>query len=157
MKITWNDLSFLPSDEAIASLRRAWSWLLPDLFEPLMASTLGDVFFQQGSAGVYWLNTGTAEIHRVASTREEFLQLLKTDKANEWFMPGLIDKLKKAGKTLEPDDCYSYVILPIFKEGTFEVENFNPVPAEQHFEMTGEIHRQIHAIPDGQKVEIKIN
>src|SRR5262250_781064 len=98
MKITWKELSFLPSDEALSSLREAWAWLLPQVFEPVMASTLGDIFFQQGGPEIYWLNTGTAEVTRVAASRTEFLELLRTDKADEWFMPDLIEQLNAAGK-----------------------------------------------------------
>ncbi len=150
-----NDLSFLPSAEALASLYTAWDWLLPDEFEPVMASTLGDVFFQQGGPEIYWLNTGTAEITLVAGSREEFLELLQAEQADEWFMPHLIEALKSAGKSLRPDECYTYVFLPIFKEGKYEVGNLNPVPAVEHFRVTGDLHRQLRDIPDGTTVRIK--
>lgn len=155
MTITWKDLSFLPSDEALTALREAWAWLLPSPFEPVMASTLGDVFFQQDGSNVYWLNTGTAEITHVATSRDEFLELLKTDKVDEWFMPHLVAQLKEAGKVLKLDCCYTYVVLPIFKEGKYVVANLNPVPAAEHFGFTGEVHRQVQRLPDGAKVELK--
>jgi len=155
MKITWKELSFLPSDEALSSLREAWAWLLPQVFEPVMASTLGDIFFQQGGPEIYWLNTGTAEVTRVAASRTEFLELLRTDKADEWFMPDLIEQLNAAGKVLEPDGCYTYVTLPIFSEGKYDVSNLNPVPAAEHFGLTGEIHRQVRNLPDGSKVKLQ--
>jgi hypothetical protein len=156
MNLTWNDLSFLPSDGALALLRAAWGWCLPETFEPVMASALGDVFFQQGGPEIYWLNTATAEITRVAASREEFLQLLKTEHADHWFMPHLIEALKTAGKHLQPDQCYTYVVLPIFKEGTFEVGNLNPIPVAEHFGVTGEIHRQLRNLPDGAKVRLTL-
>jgi hypothetical protein len=155
MQATWSDLSFLPSAEALAALREAWDWFLPDAFEPVMASTLGDVFFQQRGPEIYWLNTGVAEITRVAGSREEFLELLKTEQAEEWFMPHLIEALKSAGKHLQSDECYTYVALPIFKEGKYAVGNLNPVPAAEHFHITGEIHRQLRNLPDGTTVRIK--
>ncbi|MGD9588287.1 MAG: T6SS immunity protein Tdi1 domain-containing protein [Pyrinomonadaceae bacterium] len=155
MKITWKDLYFLPSDDALSALRKAWDWLLPQPFDPVMASTLGDVFFQQGGSDVYWLNTGTAEITQVATSRAEFMELLRTKKADEWFMPNLVEQLKVAGKFLGPDGCYTYVSLPIFSEGKYEVANLNPVPAVEHFSITGDIHRQIRHLPDGSKVRIK--
>ena len=155
MKATWKDLSFLPSAEALAALAEAWSWLLPDAYQPVMASALGDLFFQRDGA-VYWLNTGTAEIEQVAGSRAEFLELLKTDKATEWFMPPLVEQLIAAGKVLKPDHCYTYVTLPIFKEGKYEVTNLNPVPAREHFALTGDMHRQLKDLPDGSKVKLEI-
>lgn len=154
MKITWKDLSFLPSDEALAALYEAWSWFLPQPFQPVMASTLGDIFFQQGSEAVFWLNTGTAEITQVAESRTHFMELLKGEEYVSWFMPNLIEQLKDAGKNLEPDYCYTYVILPIFKEGKYEISNLNPVPAKEHFGITGTIHQQIKDLPDGTHVKV---
>jgi len=156
MRATWKDLTFLPSDEALSSLYDAWSWFLPKPFRPVMASALGDVFFQGDGDSVYWLNTGTAEITQVAASRAEFLELLKTDLANEWFMPGLIEQLMSAGKTLKPDYCYTFVTLPVFKEGKYELANLNPVPAKEHFGVTGLIHREIKDLKLGDKVQIKV-
>ena len=153
MNVTWKHLSFLPSDEAIAALRKSWAWMLPTPFELVMASALGDVFFQQGTSDVYWLNTGTAEISHVATSRDEFQDLLRTEKTDEWFMPHLIKQLMDAGKVLKPDYCYTYVALPIFTEGKYEVANLNPVPSKEHFGLTGDIHRQIEDPPDGAKVK----
>lgn len=154
MKIAWDELSFLPREDALSALRSAWAWLLPLLFEPVLASTLGDVFFQQGGPEVFWLNTGTAEITKVASSRTEFQELLRTEKADEWFMPHLIAQLLEAGKRLKPDGCYTYVALPIFSEGKYEVSNLNPVPAAEHFSLTGETHRKVRNLPDRSKVQL---
>ena len=154
MKVTWKHLAFLPSDAALEELSEAWSWLLPEPVEPVTASALGDVFFQKGSEAVYWLNTGTAEITRIAESRAAFMELLKTEKADEWFMPGLIQELLNAGKHLKPDHCYTYAVLPIFKEGKYEVSNLNPVPAREHFGLTGTLHRQVNNLPDGAQVQV---
>jgi hypothetical protein len=157
MKVTWKDLSFLPSDAALAALYESWSWFLPSPFRPVMASTLGDVFFQTEGAEVFWLNTGTAEIAKVAASRAEFMELLKTEKANELFMPRLIEQLLAAGKVLKPDQCYTFVALPIFKEGKYEVANLNPVPAREHFALTGHIHKEIKDLPDGATVKLEVS
>ena len=157
MKVTWKDLSFLPSEAALAALHDSWSWRLPSPFRPVMASTLGDVFFQTESADVFWLNTATAEIEKVAASRDEFMQLLKTEKANDWFMPHLVEQLMAAGKVLKPDQCYTYVTLPIFKEGKYEVANLNPVPAGEHFALTGHVHKEIKDLPEGAAVKIEIS
>jgi hypothetical protein len=147
-------VSFLPSEEALAELHAEWSWFLPRAFRPVMTSTLGDVFFQQDSEAVFWLNTGTATITQIAKSRADFLETLKTEHSNEWFMPELIRQLKEASKLLKPDYCYSYLILPIFAEGKFEVSNLNPVPAKEHFGLTGSVHRQLKDTPNGTRVKI---
>jgi len=156
MNVTWTDLLFLPSEEALAELYRAWAWFLPNSFRPVIASTLGDVFFQQESDAIFWLNTGTAQITQVADSRAQFLELLKGEDVNIWFMPSLVEKLKMAGKLLKPDHCYTFVRLPIFKEGKYEVDNLNAVPAKEHFRITGFVHEKIKNLPDGAQVKISV-
>lgn len=156
MKVTWKDLSFLPSDAALAALYDSWSWLLRGGIRPVMVSTLGDVFFQVEGPEVFWLNTGLGEVEQVAASRDEFMDLLKTDSATNWFMPHLIEQLMSAGKVLKPDQCYTYVTLPIFKEGKYEVANLNPVPARDHFAITGRVHNEVRDLPDGASVKIEI-
>ena len=152
MSVGWSSLTFEPSDDAIEQLAEAWAWRIKDPFRPVLFSTLGDMFFARDDGAVWWLNTGTAELTRVADSIEHFQERLATDVADEWFLPALIDKLQMAGKLREPGECYTYVTLPIFTEGKYEVDNLNPVPAAEHFELTGHIHRQIAEMPDGAKM-----
>jgi len=62
----------------------------------------------------------------------------------------------EAGKTRAEGECYTYVTLPIFVEGEYTVENLNPVPAKEHFELTGSILRQLDDLPDGADVDIEV-
>src|SRR5262245_37080759 len=87
-----------PSVDAIEELRAAWSWLLPDDYQPVLFSALGDLFYQIPCGEIWWLNTGTAEVSKLADNQSEFQRLLDTDKADEWFLPPLIEKLISAGK-----------------------------------------------------------
>ena len=59
-----------------------------------------------------------------------------------------------AGKIPEPGECYTYVTLPVFAEGKYEVDNLNPVPAGEHFSVTGHILHEIHELPDDAKVKL---
>jgi hypothetical protein len=150
----WPSLTFVPSDEAVQQLRESWSWLLREPFVPVLFSVLGDVFFEPRSGGVWRLDAGTAEISRVAGSIGEFQGLLGTDLADDWFMPDLVERLHDAGKQPSPGECFTYVTLPVFKEGTYEVPNLNPVDARDHFAVTGRIHREIRHLPDGAQVRI---
>jgi hypothetical protein len=145
-----------PSSDAIAELKREWSWLLPLQYEAVLFSALGDLFYETSLGEIWWLNTGTAELSKVAEDSRSFERHLGTDASANWFLPPLIEKLVKAGKTLGEGQCYTFVTLPIFKEGTYTVENLNPVNAKEHFGSTGSLHRQVRGLPDGAKVRIKI-
>ena len=155
MAVAWSALVLNPSPEAVAALRSSWSWVLPEKYEPVLFSVFGDVFFCGGSGQVFWLNTGTAETTPVASSLAEFQSNL-SDNCDEWFLPRLVEQLHADGKVSKVGECYTYAVLPIFAEGKYEPWNFNAVPAQQHFELTAHIHREIAALPDGSKVRITV-
>jgi len=113
-------------------------------------------FLEPRSGGVWWLNAGTAEVSRVAGSVEEFQGLLGTDLVDDWFMPDLVERLHGAGKCPSPGECFTYVMLPVFREGTYEVSNLNPVSAREHFALTGHILREIRKLPDGVNVRITV-
>ena len=54
----------------------------------------------------------------------------------------------------ELGECYTYVTLPVFAEGKYEVDNLNPVPAGEHFSVTGHILHEIAELPDEAKVKL---
>ena len=157
MSISWSNLTFTPSEEAVQRLAEAWRWKLNESYVPVLFSSLGDMFFQPEAGGVWWLNTGTADISKVADSVEQFREFLGSSLADEWFMPSLIEELILAGKILQAGQCYSYVFLPVFIEGKYEVGNLNPVSASEHFSITGHILSEIESLSPGDKVEIKIS
>ena len=143
MAIGWSSLICNPSDESVQQLGTSWGWLIREPFVPVLFTALGDVFFQPDSGGIWWLNTGTAQVTGVAESVEQFRELLDTEIVDEWFLPELIEQLHEAGKLPEIGECYTYVTLPILEEGKYEVGNLNPVPAYEHFALTGDIHCEI--------------
>jgi hypothetical protein len=96
--IQWSDLHFTPDTQAIHTLATSWQWRLPNGFTPVLFSILGDMFFQEATGEVYWLNTGTGEITLVAKSVAHFHELLESKEANNWFMPNLVEQLHDAGK-----------------------------------------------------------
>lgn len=157
MPLSWNELTCTPDEEAIKSLAASWEWQIGKDFTPLLFTALGDMFYQSDKGeAVYWLNTGTAEVERVADNVDAFNQLLREEIADEWLLPPLVEALIEAGKVCAEGECYTYVTLPVFAEGEYTVENFNPVPAREHFELTGSVLQELQDLPDGTNVNIDI-
>lgn len=156
MSIGWSSLTCTPSDEAVKQLAESWSWMLREPFVPVIFSVLGDVFLEPEAGGVWWLNTGTGELTRVAESVPEFRELLATELADEWFMSALVEKLHAAGKIASAGQCYTYVTFPAFAEGKYEVDNLNPVQAQEHFALAGHILNEVKSLPDGTKVKINV-
>jgi hypothetical protein len=153
--IRWSDLTFTPDAEAVSVLRSSWRWLLGDDWTPLLFSVWGDVFIARSNE-VQWLNTGIGEVTTVAADEDAFRQALGDERTNDWFLPGLVAALNDAGKRPADGECFTYAIYPVFAEGKYEVWNFAPVPAKEHFGVSGDLHRQIADLPDGATVRLSV-
>ena len=153
---TWSDITIQPDEAALASLRTSWRWMLRDTWTPLLFSAIGDVFFEVPAGTVWWLSTATGSLEQVADSQATFRELLGTEKADEWFLPSLVEALRSSGKKLQPHQCYTYAILPVFTEGSFSAENMHPVSAAEHFSLSGRVHESIRQLPDGANVQITL-
>jgi len=119
-------------------------------------SNLGDLFLLGDDNAIYWLQTDSGELTKVADNLEQYQQFLADEeKIDNWFLPSLIEELMTAGKTLTENEVYSYKKLPVIG-GAYSVENIEPASMKVHFEFTGLICEQIKDLPDGTKVNIKV-
>jgi hypothetical protein len=140
----WASLIIEPDAEAISTLIQAWDWLLPAEVRPLLFTALGDMFYEDATDAVFWLDSGRGEITRVADGATEFYQLLETEEGAYWLLPRLIAEAIAAGKVLSQGECYAFSILPVFAEGEYSADNLLVMPAGKVYAASGEIHRQIH-------------
>ena len=153
---SWSEITVTPTAEALTELRDSWSWLLGTSWRPLLFSAIGDVFLQLPAGTVWWLSTPIGNLEQVAESETDFIAKLEGEQVDEWFLPGLVEALRSSGKHLLPGQCYSYITLPVFGEGSFSIESMYPIDAKEHFGVTGNIMKQIQALPDGSKVSIKM-
>lgn len=153
----WADIAFVPASGLAAEIARAWQWLVPGLWKPFLCSMIGGIFFEEQS-GVYWLESGTGSVERIAADAAEFEAIVGSDpdKVDEWFLPQLVAELLDAGKHPGPGQCYAFLTLPVFAEGKYEVENLVVASARTQLVEVASVHEQLGDLPDGSRVEIKI-
>ncbi len=158
MSIGWRDLAFQPDPDTARDAAAAWAWLVPPPWTQVLCSMIGGIFLEKPDGTVHWLDTGTGMIEPVAGTRAEFEAALASspDRVEEWFLPGLVERLHAAGKRPADGQCFGFTILPIFREGGFESGNMRVVPVREQLLGTAEIHRQLSALPDGTRVRFKV-
>lgn len=159
----WSEIAFVPDAEMADEAGRAWQWLIPGPWQPLVSSMFGGLFLEQATGGVFWLETGTGEIERVAASAREFNDFLASERdaawqerVDEWFLPGFVQALHDAGKKPASGQCYGFTILPIFAEGRYEIDNVFILSAHEWLSFTGFMHEQIRDVPDGGKVVLKV-
>ena len=155
MRITWKDIKVDFNHIDQKRLTESWSWLIGIDKKPILMSSIGDLFLTDNNGFCYWLNVGEGVFEKIANSVDEFKLKLKDDEQiDEWFLIGLVEKLKENGLELTEKHLYGYKILPILG-GEYEPENFELTDIEVHFELSGQIHKQIKDLPDGTKVNIK--
>lgn len=157
MKITWNELTINPYNIDFNDLLSEWRWLVGNEYQPVVISTLGDLFLRHNDGRIFWLNAGWGQLTEVAKNGDEFKQLMtQIDNANEWFNPNLVGEILSSGKTLKPQQCLGFKIPPALG-GKITPDNFEPTPLSVHFSILGQIHLQIKDLPPGTSIDkIKI-
>jgi hypothetical protein len=149
MRITWRELAVDLSGQKTDDLLFEWRWLGLEDMSLQMVSTLGDAFLQDALGSIYWLNTGGAELNRIADSMDRFDAMRQQpEHTDEWFVPQLVGDLLSSGYNLEPDQCFSYKV-PLTLGGEFQLGNFEPCNLSVHFHTLGQIQSQIKDMPVG--------
>jgi hypothetical protein len=158
MGVGWQDIAFQIEEPLAEEAMTAWSWLFPERWTPLICSMVGGIFFEGESGLVHWLDTGLGLVEQIASSREEFEVTVRSPSplVEEWFLPGLVERVHDAGKYARVGQCYGFTVLPVFAEGKYEPRNMFVVPVREQFIGMADIHRQIAAVPDGSPVRIDV-
>jgi len=146
------------SEMDIEPLIDAWQWMFDedDEIEPFLMNCFGDLFFLDADGVVLWLNISDGELSEVAASEDEFTQLLENDEQTaDWFLPGLVDDLLDAGKTLKPDECFAFRTLPVLG-GEYETDNVIVYSIRKYWEFCGAVHSQVAGLPDGTEIEINV-
>lgn len=137
-----------------ARLLSPWAWLLPERARPWLMNRFGDVFlaFPDGTVRALALDRGVVE--EVAASREEFCQELgRPGNADSWLLVPLADRAVAAGVRPGHGECYGYRLPPVLGGG-YCVENLAVLPVGQHLGFSGELHRQLFDVADGDYVRI---
>jgi hypothetical protein len=142
------DISKVDVDDILS----CWMWKIAGMDSLVLISVIGDLFLCAQDGGVYWLQTGTADLSKVADDLQQFNQYLKEEeKIDEWFLPLLIKKLIDSGKVLKEDEVYSFKIPPILG-GEYSMDNIEATNMSVHFAISGQVCEQIKDLPDGTKI-----
>ncbi|MET0244354.1 MAG: T6SS immunity protein Tdi1 domain-containing protein [Flavitalea sp.] len=156
MLVTINELTKNIDKVNVDEILSCWQWKISEMKGVVAVSVLGDAFLVGHDQAVYWLQTDSGELLRIADTVDDFHDLIhRPEKIDEWFLPFLVESLIESGKILQPDEVYSCKIPPLFG-GEYELDNIIPTDMNIHFGFTGQVFQQIKTLPDGAKVNIRV-
>jgi len=152
--------SHLVADVDLEHVRSAladWGWLIGNEWSPILLSAVGDAFLVNSSGRIARLDTGSGKLELIARSLREFEGAwVKPSVLDEWFLTPVVEALRTAGKTLGPNECYGFTVLPIFAEGSYAADNRFVLNALEHIRFTADMHRQLKDVKDGELVEIKV-
>ena len=158
MEINWAELKMDLSKINLKILLESWEWLIGKDKKIILISSIGDAFLEDSNGICYWLNVGEGIFEKVAENITEFeTKLTDNEIVADWFLIELVAELKKSGIELTENNIYSYKTFPILG-GEYLPENFEITDIEVHFEISGQIYKQVKDLPIGtkiNKVEIK--
>lgn len=159
----WAEIAFVPDPETVSALNEAWGWEFQQPVRPFLSSMFGGVFFETPSGAVRWFECGTGLFEEVAASRAAFDEFLggKRDetweaRVDEWFLPSFVNELRALGLQPDSHQCYGLTTLPIFAGGTYTANNVFICPVREWFIYTGDIHRQVANLTDGERVRLVV-
>jgi hypothetical protein len=136
-----------------STLLSSWHWLTGADQIPIVVTALGDAFLHAplGSGAIRMLAVGPAMVTPIASSLDDFRELLQDDAfVRQHFRPDLVRALRAAGIVLGPGEVYSYKIPPALG-GTDDLDNLKPLKLEEHFAVFGKLQEHAARLRGGKR------
>jgi hypothetical protein len=142
---------------SVERLLLEWKWLVPGEFGLLAVSAFGDLFLGDVRGDVHWLNITSGKISRIAHSEQEFRDsATELSKKKEWFLTDDVERAARNGYSPVKGQCLGSKIPRIFKESTDVRENLYVADLYAYVSFMGDLHQQVHEVPDGGKVRIRV-
>jgi hypothetical protein len=147
---------FLVDHLDVDRLLNEWRWLCPQSLALVARSAFGDLFLRDGAGKIFKLDIAIGQLNEIARSESEFRNLANTkEKREQWFAES--DELAAIERGLEPnqDQCVAFKTPIIFAEAGTPNNAYVGSLYEQ-VSFLGDLNRQISQLPDGSKVQFRI-
>jgi hypothetical protein len=147
---------FLIDHLDVDRLLSEWRWLCPQPMALIARSAFGDLFLRDADGKIFKLDIAVGQMNEVAGSETEFRNLAATkEKREQWFAES--DELAAIEQGLNPnqDQCVVFKTPIIFAESGTPNNAYVGSLYEQ-VSFLGDLNRQISEIPDGSKVQLRI-
>jgi hypothetical protein len=152
-----SDYLIVQEDQDWSAILAEWAWLLPSDLTVWMVNRFGDIVFVPEDGTVQLLDVGAGSVQQVADSREDFFTRIGVDEnADNWLLITLTDRCVAAGLTLEPGQCYTFKIAPVFN-GQYAVDNIEVGDMVVNYSLLAQIHRQIKDLPNGTPITMVVS
>jgi len=133
-----------------------WRWLCPPQMSLLARNVFGELFLQDESGSVFWLDTTVGKLNRVAISKADFLEMAKTSqKRQEWFAEHEAAAYANRGLVPSSTQCIGFAVPAVFAEGGAPDSAF-VVDIYERVAFLGDLHQQLLGLPDSSKVRLRV-
>lgn len=132
----------------------SWSDILPAAPRILRTNLFGDVFLVDAAGAVHMLERAACTISQIAPSEEVFWRKVHDDEEG-WQLRPLVDDCRRAGKTLEDEQCYAFTTPPLLG-GDYAAANIWVAPWREWFAFTADLFQQTKDLPDGTSVRFRV-
>ena len=133
-----------------------WRWLCPSKAVLLARNVFGELFLQDETGAVFWLNTTTGKLNNAADSNTQFLQMAETrEKRREWFVEQEAKAYAHRGLIPTSSQCIGFGVPAVFAEGGTP-DTAYIADIYEYVSFLGDLHRQIADLPDGSKVQLRV-
>lgn len=145
-----------PITDSQHDLLAEWRWMIGGHARAVGWSSAGDLFYSDERDQIWHLDTGAGTAEPVAESPSEFeLVLVDATRSEDLFLLPVVRAYEAAHGRLTAGQCLGFTTLPVFG-GPYSAHNRYAITIAEHVSFTGDLHRQIHDLPDGTAVKIKV-
>ena len=147
------DVDGLSTDQ----LLREWKWMISGTFELLAVNAYGDLFLKDSLGAVHCLDVTAGKIIEIAISDAEFRRAAdEAGNMERWFLLQKTERANQLGFYPGKGQCLGGKIPWVFQESGDFAQNLYVAELYEYVSFMGDLHRQISEVPDGGKVQLKI-
>lgn len=141
----------------VKRLLSEWRWLCPAQMSLVARNVFGELFLQDETGAVFWLNTTTGQFTKVSDSKAQFQQMSEaSEKRQEWFSEREIRAYARRGLVPTLFQCIGFAVPAVFAEGGTP-DTAYIADIYEYVSFLGDLHRQILDLPDGSKITLRVN
>jgi hypothetical protein len=147
---------FLIDHLDVERLLGEWRWPCPQPMALVARSAFGDLFLRAEAGIIFKLEIAIGQLKQIAKSETDFRNLARTKEQREaWFAER--DELAAAAGGLKPgpEQCIAFKIPILFAEGSAPNNAYVGSLYEQ-VAFLGDLHRQVKELPDGSRVQFRL-
>lgn len=141
----------------VERLLSEWRWLCPAQMLLVARNVFGELFLQDETGAVFWLNTTTGQFTKVSESKAQFLEMAGAkEKRQEWFAEPEMQAYAQRALVPTSFQCIGFAVPAVFAEGGTP-DTAYIADIYEYVSFLGDLHRQILDLPDGSKITLRVN